>query len=321
MVLMNTNDLDFTKVQLLTIDENHEGQRIDNYLLTLLKGVPKSHIYRLCRKGEIRVNKKRIKPDYRLQDEDIVRLAPIKVPKAKPQAKASLGLSKTIESNIIFEDQYMMAVNKPSGLAVHGGSGVNLGLIETLRQIRPQEKFLELAHRLDRDTSGVVLIGKKRKALTFLHDAFRSKQVNKQYWCLVAGKWPAAIKMVDAPLLRSELANGERRVFVDQKGKSSQTKFRVLKHYKKFTWVEASPITGRTHQIRVHSACKQHPIIGDTKYCTDELNKLGKDHGVNRLFLHAASIKFPHPNSHEMMQLEAKIEPKLQAVLKNLPTE
>jgi len=318
---MSKLDPKFSKVQLLDIDENHHNQRIDNYLITLLKRVPKSHIYKLCRKGEVRVNKKRVKPDYRLQDGDVIRLAPVKVDEKKvsPIATAGLFMKDQIVDSILYQDDHILVINKPSGLAVHGGSGISLGLIESLRQIFPEQRYLELVHRLDRDTSGVVLLAKRRSALTYLHECFRAKKVNKQYWCLVKGSWPNRISLVDAPLKKNDLQGGERIVVVDQEGKSSQTRFRIVKKYEGYTWVEASPITGRTHQIRVHCASQNHPIIGDSKYCDETDNKKGRTVGVKRLFLHAASLRFPHPDTREPMEIKAPLENKLVQVLNDLP--
>ncbi|WP_422382172.1 23S rRNA pseudouridine(955/2504/2580) synthase RluC [Marinicellulosiphila megalodicopiae] len=318
---MSKLDPKFSVVQYLDIDENHHNQRVDNYLLTLLKRVPKSHVYKLCRKGEVRVNKKRVKPDYRLQEGDIIRLAPVKMDEktVKPIATAGLFMKDQILDSILYQDDFILVINKPSGLAVHGGSGISLGLIESLRQIFPEQRYLELVHRLDRDTSGVVLLAKKRSALTYLHECFRAKKVNKQYWCFVKGTWPNRVTLVDAPLKKNDLQGGERIVVVDEEGKSSQTRFRILKRYERYTWVEASPITGRTHQIRVHCASQGHPIIGDVKYCDEPTNKIAKSVGVKRLFLHAASLRFPHPDTRESMEIKAPLDNKLLQVLNNLP--
>lgn len=291
------------KVQFVEIDEGHVGQRLDNFLLGKLKGVPKSRIYRILRKGEVRVNKKRAKPELRLDYGDIVRIPPVRVAERKGPAQAGSGLLQLLESSILFEDDSLMVVNKPSGLAVHGGSGINLGLIEALRQMRPDARFLELVHRLDRDTSGCIMIAKKRSMLRYLHEQIREKRVDKIYQALVVGRWPNRKRKVDVPLKKNELKSGERIVRVDAEGKESLTEFTVLERFsdsslqEELTLIEARPITGRTHQIRVHAQFAGHPLVGDDKYGLDDTNKAMKEQGIKRLFLHAARLKLQLPNT------------------------
>lgn len=308
-------------VKIIEVDADREGQRLDNFLSYFLNNVPKSRVYRVIRKGEVRVNGKRAKPETKLKGGDAVRIPPMQDSQKKVESvHAGQQLRQALDKSILFEDDALIAVNKPSGLAVHGGSGVSLGLIEALRSMRPQQKFLELVHRLDRDTSGVVLVAKKRKALLVLQDAFRAKtDVQKTYWCLVAGQWPAEKKRVDAPLLRQEeSAQGERRVIVHAQGKASTTKFRLLKQYERCAWVEAKPITGRTHQIRVHTQFVGCPILGDDKYQNDEAQAIAKDIRLKRLFLHAAQLTILHPITSEKMTFSAELEPKLSALLTTL---
>ncbi|WP_432473365.1 23S rRNA pseudouridine(955/2504/2580) synthase RluC [Amphritea sp. HPY] len=305
-------------VQWFEIDPELAGQRIDNFLRTKLKGAPKTLIYRILRKGEVRVNKKRIKPDYRLQGGDLVRVPPIRLNDEKQPPKASVNLVELIEKSIIFEDSDLIVLNKPSGLAVHGGSGISLGLIETARQMRPEVKFLELVHRLDRDTSGCIMIAKKRSALRFLHEALRSKKITKIYHALVEGKWSARKTKVDAPLQKNELKSGERIVKAHPMGKPSLTEFKVLQRFGSWlTLVEARPITGRTHQIRVHSQFAGHPIIGDEKYGTDEANREMRGFGIKRLFLHAAELRVPMPSGGRQI-FKAPLGNELESGLKKL---
>ncbi|MGH1460662.1 MAG: 23S rRNA pseudouridine(955/2504/2580) synthase RluC [Neptuniibacter sp.] len=285
------------KVQFLEISEGNEGQRIDNFLVTKLKGVPKTLIYKIIRKGEVRVNKKRIKPEYRLQLGDLVRIPPVRV--AEPKAPVAIGdkLLKKLEAAVLYEDDDLIVVNKPSGLAVHGGSGISLGLIESFRQMRPNASFLELVHRLDRDTSGCILLAKKRSALKLMHESLKKSTITKIYHALVVGSWSERKKRVDAPLRKNELKSGERIVKVMADGKSSLTEYKVLERYGRLaTLVEARPITGRTHQIRVHCQHSGHPIVGDQKYGRDADNSAMKNAGFTRLMLHAAELRFPLPS-------------------------
>ncbi len=306
-------------VQLIDIEDDFIGQRIDNFLIARLKGVPKSVIYRVLRKGEVRVNKKRIKPEYKLQQADQVRIPPITVTASSEPVSVKLAQVKELEQHILFEDKDLIVLNKPSGIAVHGGSGLQFGVIEALRALRPQAKHLELVHRLDRDTSGCLLIAKKRSVLTNLHEQLREKTVEKKYWALVAGDWDNKVRKVTEPLRKNTLQSGERVVRVDAvEGKPSETRFRILQRYQQGTLVEAFPVTGRTHQIRVHTACKGHPIACDDKYgdndFTGTMNKLG----LRRLFLHAFSLKFMHPVEQVTMSIEAPLDQNLADTLTRL---
>jgi 23S rRNA pseudouridine955/2504/2580 synthase len=308
----------FQKVQFIDIDPDLEGQRIDNYLRTLLKGVPKSLIYRIVRKGEIRVNKKRVKPEYKLQANDQLRIPPIRI--AEPNAAPSTKLDKvaTLESHILFEDELFIILNKPSGMAVHGGSGLSFGVIEALRALRPTERFLELVHRLDRDTSGCLVIAKKRSALKNLHEQLRDRKVDKRYQALVDGLWPPDRYKVNAPLLKNTLKSGERLVSVNEEGKPSETRFRILQQFAEATLVEASPITGRTHQIRVHCLHAGHPIAGDDKYGDSQFDQYMQGKGLKRLFLHAYSIAFIHPKTQERVSFMAPLDIQLSQSLKKI---
>jgi len=288
------------QVKFVTITEKNEFQRVDNFLISLLKGVPKSKIYRIIRKGEVRINKKRCKPETKLVLEDIVRIPPVfGVDEAKAKAIISVSLLNFLDTAIIYEDKSLLVINKPAGLAVHGGSGISYGLIEALRKRYPDTQFLELVHRLDRDTSGCILVAKKRSALRCFHQQFRDDEVNKIYHLAVHGKWQKHRKCVDAPLKKNELQSGERIVVVHQEGKKSRTNFKILSLSEHFSFVEAKPITGRTHQIRVHAAFSGCPIVGDEKYIPKEgvaLNGMGKA----RLMLHAKEIHFKMPTGEKV---------------------
>lgn len=305
-----------TAVQFFTISEDESGQRLDNFLLSKLKGVPKSLIYRIVRKGEVRVNKGRIKPEYKLQANDVVRVPPVRVAE-KSEAVVSTKLNKVaeLESQILFEDEILLIINKPSGIAVHGGSGLSFGVIEALRALRPQAKFLELVHRIDRDTSGILLVAKKRSALRSLHEQLREKVVQKEYLALVRGQWQSHVKVIKAPLLKNELASGERIVRVSEEGKPSETRFSIEERYADATLIKASPITGRTHQIRVHTQYAGHPIACDDKYGDREFDQKIAQSGLNRLFLHAYAIRFRHPKNGEEMVVTAPLDARLKKVL------
>jgi 23S rRNA pseudouridine955/2504/2580 synthase len=306
-------------VQFITVDSEDEGQRIDNFLLKTLKGVPKSMIYRLLRKGEIRVNKKRKKPEYKLLDQDVLRIAPIRVAEKSNTVSTNLNVVSNLEKQILFEDERLLVINKPSGMAVHGGSGVNFGLIEALRALRPEARMLELVHRLDRDTSGCLVIAKKRSALRHIHQQLRDKKVQKFYYALVKGRWSDKLTRVNDGLRKNDLKSGERVVLVDNiEGKASETRFKVLQRFQSSTLVRAFPVTGRTHQIRVHCQVKGHAIAGDAKYGHTEFDSEMKNLGLKRLFLHAASIEFTHPLTLARIKIEAPLEPSLQSLLDKL---
>lgn len=309
------------KVKIITIDKEYELQRIDNFLLSYYKDVPKSHIYKIIRKGEVRVNKKRVKPLYKLQEGDKVRIPPVKQLNTKQENLAHKLPSKFKDSllnNILYEDNYMLVINKPSGLAVHGGSGINGGLIELLRLIRPNDKYLELVHRLDRDTSGCIIIAKKRSMLRELHSLLRENKIKKYYHALVLGQ-PKDKFTQKVPLRRNVLKSGERIVEVDiDSGLQSCTKFKVLKRFDKCCLVEACPVTGRTHQIRVHAAYSHNPIAFDEKYGNREFNDYVKKNGLKRLFLHAKKLKFKCPKTDQMRIIEADYDSNLLSFLEFL---
>ena len=280
----------------VVIGDEEQGQRLDNFLIRLCKGVPKSHIYRILRSGEVRVNSRRVEATYRLCQGDSVRIPPIRIA-ARPQNEMDEVAKQRVDLPIIYEDEAMLVVDKPEGIAVHGGSGVSFGVIEALRRQRPQAKFLELAHRLDRETSGILLVGKKRLALTALHDMFREHGAgaDKRYLVLVKGRWMNNIQHVKLPLHKYLTESGERRVSVDAHGKASHTVFRLLARWPEASLLEAQLKTGRTHQIRVHLSHLGFPILGDEKYGDFALNKELKRHGLKRMALHAWRMSFHHP--------------------------
>jgi len=304
-------------VKTLTVDEDSAGQRLDNFLMRHLKGVPKTHVYRIIRSGEVRVNKGRASAEQRVEAGDLVRLPPVRV-SAQVQAKADAP-APAREFPVLMEDEALMAIDKPAGVAVHGGSGVSFGVIEQLRRARPASTNLELVHRLDRETSGVLLVAKKRSALKNLQDQFRDRETGKTYLALVLGLWPSNKKVIDSPLMKYTIPNGvgegERRVKVvgkdDPNGMRSITLVRVARTVGPYTLLEVTIKTGRTHQIRVHLASQGHPIAGDDKYGDFEHNKLLQKMGLKRMFLHAWQLKFQHPQSHRPVSLQAPLPPEL----------
>lgn len=300
------NDLRKESVNWINIDEGSCDQRIDNFLCKHLKGVPKSHIYRILRSGEVRVNKKRVDQTYRLQLGDQVRIPPVRV--AEIQVRDYVP---ALEFPILYEDDALLVIDKPSGVAVHGGSGVSFGIIEQLRSARPQAKFLELVHRLDRETSGVLLLAKKRSALVHLHEQMRDGKTDKRYLCLVLGKWQNVKQHVKLPLHKFNTQNGEKRVMVREDGQASHTIFTLQKNWPEFSLLEAQLKTGRTHQIRVHLSHLGFPIAGDDKYGDFARNKELIKQGLKRMFLHAHSITFTHPLTAEAMQLSAPLPKEL----------
>ena len=272
------------------VNTEEEGQRLDNYLLRVLKGVPKSHIYRIIRAGEVRINKKRAKPDSRLCVGDTVRIPPVRTAQEKT-VHVGAQLTQRLHECVIYEDDHLLVVNKPAGIAVHGGSGVSLGMIEALRKTRVDLPYLELVHRLDKETSGCLLFAKKRSMLRSIQALLEARTVKKTYWALLAHPWHGKKSViVDAPLQKNTLKSGERMVVVTPEGKASQTAFKLLENYQQACWVEAMPKTGRTHQIRVHSVVLSHPIVGDQKYgqgiVMDAISP------IQRLYLHARAIQF-----------------------------
>ena len=302
------------QVQSVTVDEDSAGQRLDNFLIRHLKGVPKTHVYRIIRSGEVRVNKGRASADTRVQPGDVVRVPPVRTSE-KAQAKLDHPAPGR-EFPLLLEDEALLALDKPAGVAVHGGSGVSFGVIEQLRQARPAAKFLELVHRLDRETSGILLVAKKRSALTHLQDQFRERETGKTYLALVLGDWPASKKVIDAPLHKYLLPDGERRVKVvakdDPDGMRSVTLVKVRQRLPGYTLLEVTIKTGRTHQIRVHLASQGHAIAGDDKYGDFELNKTLQKQGLKRMFLHAWRLQFTHPASGERVELHAALPPELE---------
>ncbi len=279
-------------VQHRTVEPEHTGQRLDNYLFRELRGVPRTRLYRALRKGEVRVNKKRVKADYRLQAGDIVRLPPLVQAEAREAGKAPARLLDDLAHRVVYEDAGLLVIDKPSGLAVHGGSGLSFGLIESLRQARPDERYLELVHRLDRDTSGLILVARKPAVLKELHRQLRGDGVDKRYLALVAGRWPRNLHQVEAPLEKNVLQSGERMVRVSKEGKRSLTRFTVIERLPGATLLEAKPITGRTHQIRVHARHAGCPLLGDAKYASEAGEQLAVKLGLGRLFLHATALDF-----------------------------
>ncbi len=307
-------------VTFFTVDESCEGQRIDNFLARYLKGVPKSHLYRILRAGEVRVDKKRVDATHRLQLGEIVRIPPVRV--AAPEAKVGAApIEVKLAGAVIYEDDAMLALNKPAGMAVHGGSGISRGVIEQLRMERPQAKFLELAHRLDRETSGVLLVGKKRSALTKLHDMMRENHMRKRYLMLVKGKWQDQKRRVVLSLVKTNLANGEKRVSVGEGGQRSETIFFLKQRLGEYTLLEAELVTGRTHQLRVQLAHLGYPILGDDKYGDFALNKQLQKQGLKRMFLHSAHTTLRHPLTDEPLQLEAPLPRDLENYLEMLRTQ
>ena len=287
-----------TKVRKVSIDSDLAGQRIDNYLRRELPGVPKGRLYRLLRRGEVRVNGGRIRAEYKLQEGDEVRIPPVRINTegAPPSAKQSAA----ILDHVLFEDKRLLVINKPTGIAVHGGSGISHGIIELLRHARPDLRDLSLVHRLDRETSGCLVLAKRRSALRALHEKFREGLVEKNYLGLAIGDWQIGEQLVDAPLLVRHRQGGERYVIVDEEGKSAQTRIRLSRRYGKYSLLQCSPLTGRTHQIRVHAQYVGFPLAGDERYGDLDANYQAKKDGLPRLFLHAQSIAFPDDSGNEL---------------------
>ena len=305
------------QVRFLDVTPDYAGQRLDNFLLRELKGVPKTRIYRALRKGEIRVNKSRARGDYRVCEGDRIRIPPLRVAERDQAAVVPKRWSGLLEENTLYEDDALLAINKPAGLAVHGGSGLSLGMIECLRLLRPDAGYLELVHRLDRDTSGCILVAKKPAVLKDLHRQLRDDQVEKRYLALVTGRWSAKRRFVEAPLKKNTLKSGERLVRVDRQGKPARTEFEVVERFDSATLVEARPITGRTHQIRVHALQAGHTILGDEKYGDRGANQWAAERGLKRLFLHASALMFRGPDGGSI-QLEAPLDPDLERFLETL---
>lgn len=307
-------------VRFKTADENDAGQRLDNYLARNLKGVPRSLIYRILRRGEVRVNKGRVQPSYKLQAGDVIRIPPVTVSAGPVTVPSSnLQLVRDLKARIVYEDADLLVVDKPAGLAAHGGSGIEFGLIEALRALRPELRYLELCHRLDRETSGCLIVAKRRSALRNLHEQFRQRSVHKRYLTLVPGKWDRRQKLISAPLIRNELRSGERMVEVDfKRGAPSSTGFDIVESFDDATLMAAMPHTGRTHQIRVHCAYARHPVAGDEKYGDKGFNSRMRELGLKRMFLHAFRISFFSPEDGRVLKIEAPLPKELTAALEAL---
>lgn len=314
----NSEVYDSPAVREVLIGEDSDGQRLDNFLLKTLKGVPKSRIYRIVRKGEVRVNKGRIKPEYRLKIGDLLRIPPIRVSESQPETSPSNWVLDALRAGILYEDPAFLILNKPSGLAVHGGSGISHGVIEGLRALRPEAHFLELAHRLDRDTSGCLVIAKKRSALRAFQALLRDNhEIDKQYLTLVKGQWQGGKRRIEAALRKNVLSSGERVVRVSEDGKPSLSIFIPETIFTDCSLMRVRLVTGRTHQVRVHAQYAGHPIAGDDKYGDDAFNRLMAGRGLKRLFLHAAEMRFTLPGE-ATIHVQAPLEASLQQLLKQL---
>ncbi|MCL2875704.1 MAG: RluA family pseudouridine synthase [Betaproteobacteria bacterium] len=296
------------------IDESAAGQRIDNYFLRIAKGVPKSHIYRILRDGEVRVNGQRVSQTYRLCVGDEVRIPPLRLARSFMALPSFVGAPLPV----VFEDEFFMVLNKPAGNAVHGGSGISSGVIEQLRAQRPELRMLELVHRLDRETSGLLIVAKKRSALTALQDMMRKGSVEKRYFTIVAGQWPNPLQHVHAPLLKYLTESGERRVRVSEAGKPAYSVIRLLKRWQRFSMLEVELKTGRTHQIRVHLSHLGFPLVGDDKYGNFLLNRMLANDGLRRMFLHAAKLAFIHPIKGGEMMFELPLPAELESFVGRL---
>lgn len=309
--MMKSLPQDSNPPRLIEVDAEAAGQRIDNFLFSRLKGVPKSHVYRILRTGQVRINGGRSKAQHRLSAGDVVRVPPVRVAQVQDAQVPAPWLRDRLECRILYEDDEVLVINKPPGMAVHGGSGLSFGVIEGLRAAREEARFLELVHRLDRDTSGCLLIAKRRSALRQLHEQFRGDGVEKSYLALLSGVWARRHQVVDAPLLKNVLQSGERMVRISAEGKAAITEFRRLESLSGATLVEARPVTGRTHQIRVHAKSLGHPLAGDERYGDSSLNQAFRQLGLKRLFLHAATLAFAHPRSGREVRVESPLEPDL----------
>lgn len=315
----------FQSVTFVTINSDNVGQRVDNFLLSKLKGVPKTYVYRIIRKGEVRVNKKRCQVSTRLTEGDVVRIPPVRLAEPKSLSEKAVTRHRYLLEKILYQDEHVMVINKPAGLAVHSGSGLSYGIIELLRELT-KLRFLELVHRLDRDTSGCLLLAKKRSALTILSEAFRTNsgknhQLDKCYLALAKGSWNVQQASIKEPLSKRKMSVKEHRVIVDKEGQYAHTIFSTKKLFPKATLVEAKLLTGRTHQVRVHAQSQSHPLAGDDKYGDHKFNAMLKEVGLNRLFLHASSLKFNHPSSTERILVNAPLAEELSAVLNELSVE
>jgi 23S rRNA pseudouridine955/2504/2580 synthase len=310
-----------SRVVLVRVDAGQDGQRLDNFLLGRLKGVPRSHVYRLLRTGQVRVNKGRVRADYRLSKGDEVRIPPVRHAAGPEDGRARPlpeDLARTLGRAILFEDDDLLVINKPAGLAVHGGSGVRLGLIEAMRRLRPQASFLELAHRLDRETSGCLVLAKRREALLAFHDALKAGGVGKHYVTLLAGVWEGGPRRVSENLARKGPRDRARKVAVDEEGRHAESFFFPRRHFTDCTLMGVEIGTGRTHQIRVHAAHEGFPVAGDSQYGDFEFNRRMKRLGLKRQFLHAESLRFHLPGRERPYHVQAPLPADLEAVLERL---
>lgn len=307
-----------TKVHYIQIDPEYADQRIDNFLTTYLKGVPKTRIYRILRKGEVRVNKKRAQPSYRLQAGDEIRIPPVRLADRPESEAPSKSVMSLLAERILFEDKNLLIINKPSGIPVHGGSGVKLGIIEALRAMYPKLPNLELVHRLDLGTSGCLILAKKRSILKELHEVLRNGEMHKKYLTLTKGHWRKDELRVDVPLQKNQMSSGERIVKVHEEGKAALTEFKPLKTFDDSMLLEVTLHTGRTHQIRVHAQYRGHPVAGDDKYGDREFNKLVKQKGLKRLFLHAHSLEFVLPATGQTIRVTAPLDADLEKFLDSM---
>lgn len=312
------------QVAMVDVPAESVGQRLDNFLMFYWDDLPRTRVYRAIRKGEVRVNSGRKGAQYKLKAGDCIRVPPLgtgSIDKKSFDDALPAWVSSALRNGVLYEDDDLLVINKPSGLAVHGGSGVSFGLIEALRKLRPDQPGLELVHRLDRDTSGCIIVAKNRKSLRALQNQLRFSSMSKTYQMLVVGRWPTRKRRVEVALKKNVLKSGERIVVVSADGKESRTDFKVMQRYAEATLLEANLITGRTHQIRVHTQYSGFPIVGDVKYGNDTANKGFTQFGIKRLFLHAMRLEFQHPSSGEAVHVEAAIGKELTAALKRLPGE
>jgi 23S rRNA pseudouridine955/2504/2580 synthase len=313
------SDTSKASVSFITVDADDAGQRLDNFLLKRLKGVPKSHVYRIVRSGEVRVNKGRADVTTRVQSGDVIRVPPVRVAEPEVKPASAIAAADQLQIPVVYEDDALLVLNKPAGIAVHGGSGLSFGVIELLRAQRPQAKFMELVHRLDRDTSGLLLVAKKRSALVKMHEVLRdSHGIDKRYLALVEGVWPHTRCHVKMKLLKYETPDGERRVKVHADGLSSHTIVNRKQAWASASLLECELKTGRTHQIRVHLSASGHAILGDDKYGDAAVNKALPKQGLRRMFLHAWRLSLKHPLSNEPLTLEAPLPDELQHYLDTL---
>lgn len=313
---MGQTDKKRSGVRHVVISADYAGQRIDNFLITQLKGMPKARVYRIVRKGEVRVNSKRISPFYRLEEGDKVRLPPVFLEERAEKVPPSKSTANLLAGRILYEDENLLIINKPCGMSVHIGSTVRVGVVEALRHMYPKLPNLELAHRLDSETSGCLILAKKRRVLKELHELLRAGEIVKIYWVLTQGVWKESEMRVDAPLHKHYRDGGKHVVEVNRLGKSALTVYRPLKVFKKASLMEATLYTGRTHQIRVHAQYQQHPVAGDDRYGNTEFNKFARELGLKRMFLHAKSIDFTLPSTKQRITVVAPLDPELEAAIK-----